>query len=75
MSEDALIALAMHCPNITALYLVGNSVTRRGLEVVAAHCHKLKGLCVSTTVGSVDALSALFSSEVRVTCIRPYRTA
>lgn len=56
ISDDGLIAVATHCPNLQELVLIGVNPTRLSLEKLAAHCQNLErlALCGSDTVGDAE---------------------
>ncbi|XP_022857858.1 F-box protein At1g47056-like isoform X2 [Olea europaea var. sylvestris] len=56
ISDDGLIAVATHCPNLQELVLIGVNPTRLSLEKLATHCQNLErlALCGSDTVGDAE---------------------
>ncbi|CAK9135359.1 unnamed protein product [Ilex paraguariensis] len=56
ISDDGLIAVAKHCPNLQELVLIGVNPTRVGLENLATNCLNLErlALCGSETVGDEE---------------------
>ncbi|XP_052203447.1 F-box protein At1g47056-like [Diospyros lotus] len=60
ISDDGLIAVAKHCPNLQELVLIGVNPTRLSLELLATNCQNLErlALCGSETVGD-DEISCI----------------
>ncbi|KAL2454834.1 F-box protein [Abeliophyllum distichum] len=56
ISDDGLISIATHCPNLQELVLIGVNPTRLSLEKLATHCQNLErlALCGSDTVGDAE---------------------
>ncbi|KAL0432517.1 UNVERIFIED_CONTAM: putative F-box/LRR-repeat protein 8 [Sesamum latifolium] len=56
ISDDGLIAVATHCPNLQELVLIGVNPTHLSVEKLATNCQNLErlALCGSETVGDAE---------------------
>ncbi|GFS30655.1 VIER F-box protein 1 [Actinidia rufa] len=56
ISDEGLMAVAKHCPNLQELVLIGVNSTKLSLELLAANCQNLErlALCGSETVGDAE---------------------
>lgn len=56
IGDEALIAVANHCPNLQELVLIGVNATHFSLTAIACNCQKLErlALCGSGTIGDAE---------------------
>ncbi|XP_057490145.1 F-box protein At1g47056-like [Actinidia eriantha] len=56
ISDEGLMAVGKHCPNLQELVLIGVNATKLSLELLAANCQNLErlALCESETVGDAE---------------------
>lgn len=56
IGDEALIAVARHCPNLQELVLIGVNATHISLMAVASNCQKLErlALCGSGSIGDAE---------------------
>ncbi|XP_044470454.1 F-box protein SKIP2-like [Mangifera indica] len=56
IGDEALIAVARHCPNLQELVLIGVNATHLSLTAIACNCSKLErlALCGSGTIGDAE---------------------
>ncbi|XP_044509543.1 F-box protein SKIP2-like [Mangifera indica] len=56
IGDEALIAVAKHCPNLQELVLIGVNATHLSLMAIACNCSKLErlALCGSGTIGDAE---------------------
>ncbi|KAL5753035.1 hypothetical protein ACOSP7_023210 [Xanthoceras sorbifolium] len=56
IGDEALIAVAKHCPNLQELVLIGVNATHLSLTAIAYNCPKLErlALCGSGTIGDAE---------------------